>query len=774
MPYDRFLIGPQGLNTGLQTDLKPFLIADDAFSQLTNAYVFRGRTRKRFGGLLMGNSTSTFTAPLLSRLRIDLGPTVMGALSGTVPGSLPWTIGVAFSIGSEIYTVVNPAGGPQVMLDTGITTTKTFDLSTGNFVFAGAPAGEVYFYPALPVMGLTVYELGPINNQPSFAFDTQFAYTFTTGSWTRSGTGTTPQWNGTDLNFFWTTNWQGTTTSQTSPPVLFVTNFNATIGAPGATDDPIWYFDGTTWTAATGANAFYFRPNGGAPQTGPYVKTSRLIVVFKNTLILLNTVENDNSGGAGVNTAYVNRARFSVYGSPFVPNAWYELGQSDNTGIAETGVAFGGGYVDAPTEEQIISAEFLKDRLIVFFQRSTWELAYTGNFVQPFVWQKINTELGAEAEQSSVPFDQVILTMGNTGVHACNGSNVQRIDNKIPDQVFEIKDKALGVQRVAGVRDYFVEMVYWTFPSDDENPVEKFPNQVLVYNYKNDSWALNDDCITAFGYFEQQSDLTWQDALMTWEDATFSWNSGVTQAQFRQVLAGNQQGYVFIVAPDISRNAPVMQLTNATGPGPVLTLTIIDHTLSDNLYNDYILIENAQGTTGLGGIYKVQTVVDKDTIAIQGSFTGTYVGGGQITRVSNIQILTKQWNFYSQKGRNVYINKIDFLIDKTGDFTNGGGQITIDYYPSFTELSMLQAGQATGSILGTGVLETTPYNPALYPLEEQQDQLWHPIYLQASGEAIQLFMYMSDAQMTTSVIALADFQMHALVVQAMATSARLQ
>ena len=43
------------------------------------------------------------------------------------------------------------------------------------------------------------------------------------------------------------------------------------------------------------------------------------------------------------------------------------------------------------TDEQIISCEFIKDRLIVFFERSTWELAYTGNEVLPFIWQKINT-----------------------------------------------------------------------------------------------------------------------------------------------------------------------------------------------------------------------------------------------------------------------------------------------------------------------------------------------------------------------------------------------
>ncbi len=51
---DKFLIAP--LNSGLQTDQKPFLIPDDAFAELNNAYIFRGRVRKRFGATFMNTS----------------------------------------------------------------------------------------------------------------------------------------------------------------------------------------------------------------------------------------------------------------------------------------------------------------------------------------------------------------------------------------------------------------------------------------------------------------------------------------------------------------------------------------------------------------------------------------------------------------------------------------------------------------------------------------------------------------------------------------------
>lgn len=802
MAYDRFMIAP--INIGLETDLKPWLIPDEAFAQLTNAYVFRGRVRKRFGGLLMGTgATSTVTAPLLSRLRINVGTTDgSGDLSGIVPGDI-FKIGQMFSIGSEIFTVV-ALGTPGVMLDTGASTTHTYDTTTGAFVFTGAAAlSTIYFYPAEPVMGLTNYEFGPINNQPSYAFDTQFAYVFATTSWQRSVTGgVAPVWHGGNLDFFWASNWYGLTANIV---ILFVTNFQAHIASGGIgelTDDPIWSLNNTTgtpvWTPYSYSPDVIQNPTNTQPYTvtkskmgsptiiGSYVQTARIVVAFKDRLLLLNTIENNANGAiafdpmnptttgitpttyaTSTNTAFPQRCRYSHNGSPFTDNAFLEPNQIYKNGSNAQVSADGAGFIDATTEEQIISAEFIKDRLIVYFERSTWELAYTGNQVLPFVWQKINTELGSEATFSTVPFDKVILSIGNTGVHACNGANVERIDNKIPDEIFKINNKNEGVKRIAGIRDYYVEMVYWTFPSTAEEQIEIYPNQVLVYNYKTGSWALNDDCITTFGYFEQQLDTTWEIAQGTWQEANFTWDSGVTHAQFRQVIAGNQQGYVYLIIPDESSNPPVMQITNMTYPGgQSVILTVIDHTLT---LGDYVAVENAQGVTGINDeIYQVSVIVDKDTVRIfPASFTGTYTGGGTLRRVSNIQILSKQWNPYVNKSRNVYLAKIDFCVERTAD-----GQVTVDYYPSYTSLSMIDEGTATNTIMGTGVLETNPYPD--FPLEVEQDRLWHPVYFQTQGESVQIFISLSDEQIRNPEIAFEDFQLEGLVLYTQPTTSRLQ
>ncbi len=721
MAYDRFLIAP--LNAGLESDRRPWLIPDDAFSTLQNAYNYRGRIRKRFGSnLLQGSgSVNPLVEQLVSRLRIQIGTTDgSGDISTTVPGAL-FKIGQLFSIGDEIFTVV-VTGTPGIMLDTGAATVHTYNTTTGAVVINGAAAATaVYFYPAEPVMGLITYERNTINDEILYAFDTQFAYTYANG-WSRLGTAI---WTGDNADFFWGTNYRGVNSFDN---ILFVTNYVAA--------DGIQYWNGATWATLVPVI------NG----AGDTVETARIILPFKDRLILLNTIEDISASSR----LFAQRCRFSQNGDPLdAANGWLE----DQPGR--------GGYIDAPTKEAIISAEFLRDRLIVFFERSTWELVYTGNQVLPFVWQKINTELGAESTFSIVPFDQVVLGVGNVGIHACNGANVERIDNKIPDEVFDIHNENEGVQRVYGIRDYKVEMVYWAFPSQDANTT--FPDRVLVFNYRTGTWALNDDTITCFGYFQNPNDITWQSTNLTWEEFIDQWNSGTLQALFRQVIAGNQEGFTFLIEPDTAANCPALQITNATISGNIVTLTIINHNLH---VDEYIYIENMQGMTGLNGIiWQINSTPTANTLTIETTAAaGTYTGGGTIARVSNIDIRTKQFNFYNNVGCNVYIPKVVFYVDRTAE-----GEITANVYVSSADdYNLVEQGAITGTLLGTNVVATNGY--FLQPLQDLQDRFWHICYFQAEGEVVQIQLTFTNDQITTPAIAFSDFQLNALLVYGMKTN----
>jgi hypothetical protein len=130
---------------------------------------------------------------------------------------------------------------------------------------------------------------------------------------------------------------------------------------------------------------------------------------------------------------------------------------------------------------------------------------------------------------------------------------------------------------------------------------------------------------------------------------------------------------------------------------------------------------------------------------------------------------TKQVNPYMKSDRNVFVHKIDFAVQRTNS-----GEITVDYLPDSTQVSMIQAGVSTNSIMGNNVLETSPYSAVFYPMEQFQDRLWHPIYFQASGNCIQLYFYMTLDQMVTPTISLSDFQLEGMVIYAQPTASRMQ
>ena len=275
---DRFLIAPYDQQSGLHNEVKPFEIPDNAFSELNNAYVFRGRVRKRFGSRYMGR------LPLNSRLRIDLGA-VDGGGNVTIPANLlPITVvGQIFSIGTAIFTV-NTLGAPADMLST-TAATGTFNNVTGVAHFVGAPALHVHYYPALPVMGLLTADIAAVNDEMLIGFDTKFAYQYING-WVRLANETTPNasiWNGTDTDFYWGTTWFN---PNGSDKVFFVTNNNHN-------EDNFM-----RWLNLAPASLAWdnFMPQ--ISNIPAYLISARMLIVFHNRLVALNTWEGPNKAGA--------------------------------------------------------------------------------------------------------------------------------------------------------------------------------------------------------------------------------------------------------------------------------------------------------------------------------------------------------------------------------------------------------------------------------------------------------------------------------------------
>lgn len=218
-------------------------------------------------------------------------------------------------------------------------------------------------------------------------------------------------------------------------------------------------------------------------------------------------------------------------------------------------IAGRGGFVDADTSERIISAEIIKDTLIVGFQRSTWRLRYTGNEILPFNWERLNTQYGAESTFSNIAFDDAALFFSRYGWIACDTNNVARIDLDIPDDSFSVdvvNTNFTGLSFVQGIRDYYRQMAYWTFPTLN-NSTE--PNEIYAYNYIDKTWSIFNPtaAIRCFGTFVATESLSWQNlsnADDTWENFSGSqetWSQFGTSQNigFPYILGGDDQGNIY-------------------------------------------------------------------------------------------------------------------------------------------------------------------------------------------------------------------------------------
>lgn len=697
MALNPYLIAPY--KSGFVENVDSWLLPEDAFESLVNAYVWRGRIKKRPGTSYIGGSE------LNSRFRIKIGTTdaVTGDFpSQTMPGS-KFRVGQMFSIGSTIFTV-NILGTPSVLLTTGLST-GTFDTTSGDLVITGNsenPSIDIYFYPADPVMGLRLREQEEVNFEDTIGFDTQFAYIHSAAGWERLGDAL---WTGSDSDFYWSTNYRGTDRDET---FFYSVNYKK--------EDNIKYIPegSTTWTT--------FRPQLNNAGT-IFLESGAIVVGFKDRLLVLNTIEKHGAADA---TIFQNRVRFSKNGNPTDPVTSFV---SDVKGL--------GGYQTASTEEAIVSVEFVKDRLIVYFERSTWELVYTGDRTIPFKFQQINSELGAESTNSIVGFDSHSVAVGNVGIHSCNGVNVSRIDQKIPDEIFKIHNLKDGPKRVYGIIDYYRELVYWTFP--EATGSLKFPNRVLIWNYENDTWAFFDDSLTCFGHWQNTRKLTWAivgETYPTWGAWNSPWGSARSQGRTPDIIAGNQQGFVFTLNSDDSSTEQSLYIADInTGNGE---LVVKDHNLSKG---DYVLVSGAQGiTSDLNDlVFRITPSSSNDNILHLdgGIFVGTYSGGGKLTKISNLNIVSAKWNPGTQVGKKFRIPYIDLLMDKTSN-----GEVSINYIIDYTSSELPGDGTA---ILGNNVLLTRPETDR--DLQSEQSKIWHRYFIQPQAQFLQIKIFLSDSQM---------------------------
>ena len=408
-----------GNATGLVQSRENFLLPNDAYPVLINSYVWREQLKRKdgwqglsrlqriFSAASLGNSGDSpwsfnlFTLLSITETNAQINP---GSVVIIIGGSITFT-----DNGDGAFTSATPGNSGTINYQTGdVVLTTTASGGTATTVTLG-------YFPGLPVMGIRQYDLPTTNQQGTIAFDTTYAYQYGSGMWSEWITGTT--WTGNDINFFWSTNYWNTSGSR----LFWVTNFNY-VPSPGP-GDPIRYSNGSAWTD------FIPTLNGSGESTN-YLQQCLCILPYRNRLLVFNTVEGtSNTFPLSNYTLYPQRIRWSGITDPTVQStAWLD----DIRGA--------GGFIDIPTNENIVSVGSVRDNIIIYCSRSTWQLRYTGQSIAPFQLERVNPELGAEGTFSTIQFDWTFVGIGDKGIVECDSFKSTRIDVKIPDLVFSFDD----------------------------------------------------------------------------------------------------------------------------------------------------------------------------------------------------------------------------------------------------------------------------------------------------------------------------------------------
>lgn len=810
------------MKTGLEQDIDSFLIAEDAFPELLNAYLWRGRVYKKGGNTLLGR-LGTRTQILVS-IR-GAGNTVINMnLAGAPidPGSIVITDGttVFTDTGNTTSTAVNwviTGGTGTVQAVTNYATGNIqITFTTANPGVTISAAYRVAVSATSPVMGLRRFINPGSIDDGLVAFDMlkSYQYNSTLGVFqdvTFYKTSNLPfSWSGSNSEFFWSVNYQnalwasnGVTGSNfylitgitkaapaevttsvahalqdgdliTIGNVAGMTAINTgnngniapyTVTVTGANTFTIGVdTTGGAYGVYTGASGIVFVPersiqgdgikwydgfgvgkgwvNFNPPTNGnprPNIVIGALLMfVYKGYFVLLNTTEIDLASGAPAAQNFFNRARwgkqFNVFYEPPVPfasNATYNPNNWYDT------FAGNGNFANAPTQQTIVAAEFIKDTLVVYFESSVYRLTYTGNELEPFVWEKINTELGAVSTFSIVPFDRQILTVGKNGIYATDSVNVDRIDRIIPDVVFNFQNVNEGPSRVQAARDYFSEQCYWTYINDDEelvgNKTVTFPNRMLVYNYVAKSFAIFKNSYTTFGHFNIQNAATWGSLPNPFSSYSTPWGSFFFQEGVPVVIAGNQQGFVFnLTEADGSEqdvNAPSLVIANITNANPSV-FNVINHNLE---IGDFVVI-NGTGNILLDGIvFKTQTIIDANNFTLVDQFdipvvVASYpIKTGTLTIVDNFSITTKNLNPFFAQGRSMRLGYVDFFFEQAT-----AALITVDLYQNDTQSIPLESH----------TIDLTDN----YDLTNEK--FWRRVYFQSQGQFLRMVLRYTDNPIT--------------------------
>lgn len=368
-------------------------------------------------------------------------------------------------------------GSGTINYDTGAYSI-TFSSST-----TGAVTADYVFFPGLPVVGIIGFQQDD-GSQETLFFDTKRMVKWDSANSKTIDVAKANTWTGDDFHFVQASAWNGS---------LFIAN----------NKDRLKSYNGLAV-----ANVMVDIDN----DTLNELDSCKFVFLYKSRLVLLSTKEDSIS--------HPQRARWCAVNTP---TNW----TNDE-------------YVDAPTNEWIVTAGFIGEDLVVWFDSSVWLLKYTGNTDLPFVWERVPSDYGAQS-----PFGMVSFKAGEQAAYGpysfniTDKLNVAPFDGKVPDAALDVGQEKTKYVYAGLCRES--KEAWWLCPSI----ASASSDQVLAFNWQEATWSKFDIAMQVLGETKSvDSDPTWNAMDVTWDEVEMTWDDRSGQAGYPVVLMGDGQGYI--------------------------------------------------------------------------------------------------------------------------------------------------------------------------------------------------------------------------------------
>lgn len=356
-----------------------------------------------------------------------------------------------------------------------------------------------------------------------------------------------------------------------------------------------------------------------------------------------------------------------VDGIPYSQGVLYS-GIRDSSGNGDKFDVPGSGILSCDTFEALYGAIIAGDFIIMLLQRSFWTLEKTRDVFNPYFTRKIPSVLGTQSSFSTVFWKDEVEAVGQTGIATSDGRQVLRTDTKIPYFTQDEIDP-LDFDLIYGGFDRRNAQFLFSY-REGGSTLEDTQNKVLVHNYEERTWSVNDERFSVFGQTDVGQDLVLNDIdetrnpswgmMNTTEEI---WNRLGIGKSVQKTLAGDDLGFIYEL--NEGYDDYFISITGITQAAQAV-VTVVDSPLQ---IGDKIFFDSVEGMTEINGLTGnvVSASVTSITVDIDSTDFTTYSTGGNVQKIISFYAKTIPFNPYRSQGRRVYVSHVEFLLN-----TNNG------------------------------------------------------------------------------------------------------